>query len=205
MGSCLWVVWVFSWVLAGCSCGGIVIDSSAGHGGKAGSAPMKPTGTGGVPNTVGSGGAGGDVVDAGEDLVEPKSGTVIDVQGVTADGHPAIVQSVRDRAHGVHCDVRLARDGSSRCLPAGEKLEVWFSDSDCKNPVAVDTNNGPAPSRYSAAMHATSRASPSRRRKLSTTRAASEKRTLLLAGFCSSTSVRSIRLRRTSLRMAAVS
>src|SRR4051812_36026690 len=107
MGGRPWVV-VVCWFLAGCSCGAIVTDSSAGNGGKAGSSHTKRTGPGGAPIVVGSGGTGGAEVDAGEDLIEPRSGKVIDVQGVTADGHPAIVQSIRDTVHGVDCDVRLA-------------------------------------------------------------------------------------------------
>jgi hypothetical protein len=78
------------------------------------------------------------VVDAGEDLIEPRSGSVIDVEGISVDGHPTIVQSVRDTAHGVDCSVQLANDGTMRCLPTGKILKILYTDPDCKNAVAVD-------------------------------------------------------------------
>src|SRR5882672_4821085 len=110
MGGRAWIM-VFCLLAAGCSCGAMVIDSSAGHGGRGGDAgvpPTKPSGTGGVPSSVDSGPTvaepdPADAADAGEDLIEPRSGSVLDVKGVSTDGHPAIVQSVRDKVHGVDC------------------------------------------------------------------------------------------------------
>ena len=137
---------VFCLLVAGCSCGAIVIDSSAGGAGGAGKPHTRATGgAGGKPSksdggtTGNTGGTGGtdDIVDAGEDLIGPRSGSVIDVEGTSVDGHPAIVQSVRDTAHGVDCDVQLANDGTMRCLPVGKILPIRYADPDCKTPIAL--------------------------------------------------------------------
>ncbi|HEX7672421.1 MAG TPA: hypothetical protein VF395_22660, partial [Polyangiaceae bacterium] len=135
--------------LAGCSCGAVVLDRSrAVH--DAGAAPPR-RGTGGaggagLPSDIdsgagGAGGAGGAPVDAGEDLIGPRSGAVVEVKGIAADGYAAVVRTVRDRIHGVDCSVIAARDGTMRCFPHGP-YEVRYTDANCQTPVTLGHSNG---------------------------------------------------------------
>jgi hypothetical protein len=118
-------------LFAGCTSVGVVLDSSrtvdAGHDAGADATAIHAHHT-----------LDGEVRPDGNDVAAPTphSGSRIKVRVLTVDGGATTAASLWDSTRSVDCALGLARDGTTRCLPAAG-LGVWYADSSCTTPVAV--------------------------------------------------------------------
>jgi hypothetical protein len=120
--------------LAACSSSGVVLESRRGD-----PAPSGDAGSMSLPGDAGP--------ITGVDSEALRSGSRVHVSVYATSGQFLSVRSAHDTMHGVDCEIDVAEDGASRCLPwlaSGDPTYIVYLDADCTAPAmyVVDQLSG---------------------------------------------------------------
>jgi len=118
-----WLAWALMSAIPACSSSGRVLETKQGT-----PSPSNDGGTKASPADAGAPSADGGTP-------EEHSGARIAVTGYFSGETLLQVKSVHDKAHDVDCELALADDGATRCLPL--RGAVVYRGADCTDPVIV--------------------------------------------------------------------